>query len=134
MKSRTPRLPSAPLFLDEGLGSRKVADALRAAGATVVLHRDHFAPGTPDDEWLRAAAVNGWVILSKDRAIRRRANERQAVQESAARIFVLTSANMTGEEMAAAFVAALPRIARICATATGPILKAVRRDGKVGDL
>jgi predicted nuclease of predicted toxin-antitoxin system len=134
VKSRSPRLPSDPLLLDEGLGSKKVADALRGVGATVVLHRDHFAPGTPDDEWLRAAAAKGWIILSKDRAIRRRANERQAVTESAARLFVLTSANMTGEEMASAFVAALPRIAKACAAASGPMMKAVHRDGTLDDL
>ena len=134
MRSRSPRLPSDPLFLDEGLGSKKVADALRSAGATVELHRDHFTPGTPDDEWLPAAAANGWIILSKDRAIRRRANERQAVTDSAARLFVLTSANMTGEEMASAFVAALPRIAKACSAASGPMMKVVHRDGTLDDL
>ncbi len=53
--------------------------------------------------------------------------------ESAARIFVLTAANMTGEEMASAFVAALPRIAKVCAAASGPMMK-VHRNGTLGDL
>jgi len=45
---------SAPpvFFIDECLGGPILATALRAAGAGVMLCRDHFLPGAPDAEWL----------------------------------------------------------------------------------
>ncbi len=131
MRSSSPSLPSAPLLLDEGLGTKAVAEALRKAGATVIVHRDRFAPGTPDEEWLRVAGENGWIVLGKDRAIRRRENERRAVVAARVKLFTLTSAGLSGEEMATAFVRALPRIARISAANAGPLVAAVYRDGKV---
>jgi len=131
VRSSSPSLPSAPLLLDEGLGTKAVAEALRKAGATVIVHRDRFAPGTPDEEWLRVAGENGWIVLGKDRAIRRRENERRAVVAARVKLFTLTSAGLSGEEMATAFVRALPRIARISAANAGPLVAAVYRDGKV---
>ena len=59
-------LPDPVLFLDECLGANEVPDALRAAGARVELHRDHFGPATPDEEWLASTGRNGWVVVTKD--------------------------------------------------------------------
>ncbi len=131
MRSSSPSLPSEPLLLDEGLGTKVVASALRAAGATVIVHRDEFEPGTPDQDWLRVAGAKGWVVLGKDRAIRRRHNERQAVIDAKVKLFTLTSADLSGEEMARAFVLALPRIARVAGANAGPFTAAVYRDGRV---
>ncbi len=80
-------------------------------------------------DWLRHAGAAGWLVLSKDKAIRRRSSEREAVQDAGVLMFVLTSASLTGAQMAEAFVAALPRIARIAASAKPPAIYAVSRDG-----
>ncbi len=77
------------------------------------------------------AGAKGWIVLGKDRAIRRRENERQAVLDANVKLFTLTSANLSGQDMAEAFVLALPRIARVVAASTGPLIAAVYRDGKV---
>src|SRR5687767_7315920 len=77
--------PHEPVFfLNEDTSSKQVADALREAGATVILHRDIFAPGTDDRLWIQQVAAKGWVILSRDRGIARNELERQAVTEAKA--------------------------------------------------
>ncbi len=46
-------------------------EALRAVDVTVEIHLDHFAPETPDVEWLSAVTQQGWVVLTKDENIGR---------------------------------------------------------------
>ena len=64
-------LPSPTLFLDECLGARDVAEALRSVGATVEILLDHFDTGTPDEEWLPVIGQREWVLLTKDKLIRK---------------------------------------------------------------
>ena len=99
---------SLTLFLDRSLGKKVVAEALRSAGARVEVHDDHFAQDVDDATWLTAAGRNGWVVLTKDRRIRFRATERQALLEAGVRAFVLTAGDMDGFSMAAVFVKGLP--------------------------
>lgn len=54
----------------------------------------------PDAEWIREAAGRGECILSKDVAVARRPLEAEAIYFSSAKVFVLTSAAITGEQMA----------------------------------
>jgi hypothetical protein len=42
-------------FVDRSLGKKRIAEAMRAAGAQVHVHDDFFAPGAPDVEWLQRA-------------------------------------------------------------------------------
>lgn len=44
--------PDLVLFLDEDTSASRAVRALREAGASVEVHRDHFRPGTPDEDWL----------------------------------------------------------------------------------
>lgn len=44
--------PSVTYLLDENLGGIVISGALKAAGATVEIHGNHFAPGTEDVVWL----------------------------------------------------------------------------------
>ncbi len=126
-------LPHEPVFfLDEDTSSRQVAEALREAGAAVRLHRELFTPGTDDRVWIREVAAKGWAILSRDRRISRNELERQAVMQARARKFTLRSKkNLTGTEMAAAFVKALPQMRTIIAAQPSPLFARVYRDGTV---
>ncbi|MGH9423743.1 MAG: hypothetical protein ACRD3J_27460 [Thermoanaerobaculia bacterium] len=56
-------------FTDRDLGTR-FPEILRAAGLLVERHADHFAPDTPDEEWLEAIGRRGWVALTHDMRIR----------------------------------------------------------------
>lgn len=126
----TPPVPLI-LFIDRSLGRKKVADALRAAGADVKVHDDLFPQDAPDEVWIGEAGREGWTVLSRDERIRYRGVERQAVERHGLGLFVLTSVGLKGEEMAATFVKALPRIGRFVARHRPPFIAKVRRDGTV---
>jgi predicted nuclease of predicted toxin-antitoxin system len=126
------KLPDrAVFFVDRSLGKIKIADALRAAGVQVEVHDDHFATDAPDAVWLKAAGDKGWVVLTKDKNIRYRFGERQAVLASHVRAFVLAAGGLTGDEMAAIYVSALPAIQRFLKKHKGPFIVSVSRTGNL---
>ncbi len=71
------------------------------------------------------------MILSKDKMIRRRLVERDALLQASARAFFLGSGNMTGDEMAEAFVAALPAMRRVVRKTPAPFIASVTKAGTV---
>ena len=125
--------PPEPLvfFIDRSLGRKIVAQALREIGETVEIHDDHFAPDAKDEDWLFEVGKRGWIVLTKDDRIRYRVTERTAIASAKVRAFVLTSTQLQGTEMAAAFIKALPRIKRIVASNAPPFIARVSRTGKV---
>ena len=98
------------MFLDKCLGRYDVANALRAAGARVEVHHDHFDQDAEDAVWLPSVGAKGWIVLSKDRHFRHNYLELVAMFRGNVRAFVLSATDMTGSGMAQAFVAALPHI------------------------
>jgi PIN like domain len=121
-------------FIDRSLGKKIVAQALRKIGETVEIHDDHFAPDAKDEDWLAEVGKRGWIVLTKDDRIRYRVTERTALTSSRVRAFVLTSSQLHGAEMAAAFVNALPRIKRLIAKHAPPFICRVSRSGNVSPL
>jgi PIN like domain len=49
-------------------------------------------PGVRDDGWLPVAGHHGWLVLMRDKHVRRRPGELQALQKNSVRAFVLTGA------------------------------------------
>jgi hypothetical protein len=118
-------------FLDKCLGRATVASALRAEGLHVEIQEDHFPQDTPDHVWVPEVGRRGWVILSKDSALRHNHIELVALLRSNTHSFILTSANQTGAAMGAAFVAAIPQMRRIIAKFQPPCVSAVTPSGVV---
>ncbi|MDP1570379.1 MAG: hypothetical protein Q8L86_10270 [Vicinamibacterales bacterium] len=131
-RSATSTPPSAVrLLIDECLGRVAVPEALRQAGASVVLHSQLFAPGLDDVDWLRQLANHpDLVVLSKDKRIRKRTIELEAVMAGRVRLFVLTAGKLNGAEQAESFVRALTRILRL-ARRPGPFIATVTAGGHV---
>jgi predicted nuclease of predicted toxin-antitoxin system len=124
------KLPERPVFfLDRSLGKHKVANALRKAGVSVEVHEQHFAPDAPDREWLKTVGERSWVVLTKDQKIRYHSREREALLTSGVRAFILTAGSVSAEEMAQAFLVALPRMEKFLSKHQGPFIVAVRRVG-----
>jgi PIN domain-containing protein len=98
---------------------------------SVKIHDDHFKRDEEDRVWLRAVAQHGWVIFTKDQRLRYRPLEIAALRSSRARVFVLVAGSLRGSEIAAAFVAALPRICRILRKHAGPFVARITKDGGV---
>lgn len=116
-------------FLDRSVGKHHVSAALRALGAVVELHDEHFGETTEDAAWIAAVARSGWVILTKDQRIRRRPLERAAVVASGARMFALTSGNLSGPAMAEVFGRHLHKMMRIALGEPAPFIALVSRSG-----
>lgn len=115
-------------FIDECLG-KQVAQALKEAGAKVEVHTDHFDRGTKDTEWIPVVAKNKWIILSKDKHIRTRQLEREAILTNDARAFFLTKGNMTGPDMADTFVKNLNKIKKVVQKKRPPFIATVNKSG-----
>lgn len=123
--------PIATFFIDRSLGKIHVPRTLRSAGWSIVVHDEHFGPRAervPDTEWLAVAGANGWAVLMKDKKIRTRPAERQALINSGVHAFLLTSGSQPGEKNAQLIIDATDRISEIVTT-TGPSLHGLSQSG-----
>ena len=75
-------------FTDRDLGHQFPA-ILREAGIHVERHTDHFDGPEKDEVWLPEVGRRGWIVLTHDRQIRRKVNERKAVMESGVAMFAV---------------------------------------------
>src|SRR4051812_40280099 len=65
-------------IVDECVSQRHVPDALSAAGHTVHLLPVVFGTGALDPDWLPLVGERGWVLITKDKNIRKRPIEMRA--------------------------------------------------------
>jgi len=118
-------------FIDRSLGVDPIRTELIKVGLAVEIHDDHFARDEEDRVWLRVVGERGWIVLTKDQKLRYRRLEMAALRASRARVFVLTAGNLRGAEIAAVFLAALPRIRRLLRSRPGPFVARVSQSGHV---
>ena len=97
---------------------------------TVYKVTDKFERGVSDPEWLPEAGRNGWIVLTKDKAIRRRPNEMMALMNSGVRAFVLAAGEITGADQAALFVRILPKMLELIDRLAPPFLVRVSKGGR----
>ena len=96
------------------------------------IYADHFKPGTPDECWIPKVAQRGWIILTKDHRLRHRRPVLKVMKGTEARVIVLKkSADLSGDEMAAIYMKALPAIYRAAKRVEPPFIAKVGKDGKV---
>ena len=128
-----PRPREAPVFfIDHCLGTEKVAQRLRTEGVDArVLVDAGFSANSEDVDWLPVVAAKGWAILTKDKRIRRRAIERQAIHESGAGAFILSASGLGGDAIADALVRALPRMIQVWNQRERPFIATVNARGVV---
>lgn len=111
---------------------RKLASALAQAGVRAINHDAVFQrQDTPDEEWLARAGAEGWVVITKDKLIRKRPIERQALLSSGVRAFVFSGGNLSGIEMAESISRALPRMLRLIASTPPPFIARITGSGDV---
>lgn len=65
----------------------------------------------PDERWLDDAGRRGWVVVTKDQAIRRRPAERRAFLRAKARVVCLTTGDVTPADNVEFLRANLARLA-----------------------
>lgn len=72
-----------------------------------------FSTGTQDVDWLPQVGQRRWILITKDKSIRKREIELRALNQARVRTFVLTAAGLTGEEQAGVLKEALPAMLRL---------------------
>lgn len=118
------------IFVDRSLG-RKIAAPLVDAGAIVHLHDDHFAQNVDDEKWLTEVGKRGWLVLTKDKWIRRRPLQREALLNANLKVFCFMSGSIPFSEMAEIFAKALPAIERIATNTPAPFIAGIYKDASV---
>jgi hypothetical protein len=118
---------SVVYFTDRDLGLTFPA-TLREAGVDVELHRDHFRPTTPDDEWLATVSARGWVAVTHDARIRYKPNELAAIVKHRARVLVIVG-KAPLPALAQSFVRTRQRIEAFLANHEAPVVGKVYRAG-----
>ncbi len=104
--------------------------ALREAGWTLRTHHEVYGERderVSDVEWLELCGREGLPVLTKDRRLRYRPAEIEAIRRLDVRAFVLTGGSLRAIEQAARFQRSRLRIEAACA-APGPFVYAVHAD------
>jgi predicted nuclease of predicted toxin-antitoxin system len=100
-------------FVDRSLGRYDVVDALRAAGENAHAHDSHFDQNTPDVEWLAEVGKRRWVVLTKDKNLRRNELEHLTIVNAKVACFMLGRGDVTAATMGRVFVDSLPQMKRV---------------------
>lgn len=122
-------MPSGRVYwVDRCLGGTIVPDALRTAGVAVKVYGDLYDdPRVADVDWIPEVTARGWVILTKDKQIRRSPVEVAALRRAKACCVCLSSKNMRGDEQAACLVDHWKTIDSLVASKRAPLIVMVTR-------
>jgi len=116
-------------FIDRGIGSRIVPNALRAAGWTLVTMDELYgtleSQRTDDVDWIAEAADRGEVSICKDTAVASNPEEAQTIYMHAARVFAFANKHLTGQQMADLLLRWQSEIWSISERAAGPYVFAI---------
>ena len=116
------RLKRTVFYLDESIYSRRLAEGMRAAGASVTTPYEAELAGSTDENWLVAVGERRWLALMRDQNIRRRALEKQALVSAEVGAFVCTAGEGAAGETTEAIVALLQKMVSIAASERRPFI------------
>jgi hypothetical protein len=96
-------------------------------------HRDHFAPDAEDEAWIPAIASRGWIIVTRDFAIKRRPAEREAWNTANATVIMVRGEKLSAEDMSKLLLVAHARrrLDNYIAKRTPPMILYVNPDGQL---
>lgn len=95
---------------------------MRAAGATVEHAGGAFPRGAQDHVYLAGCGAKGWIVLTRDKRIRRRELEKETLRRHGVGAFALTAGQATAEETAAVVVPLLAKMVNISISEKKPFL------------
>jgi hypothetical protein len=131
--SNNAALPDAPpLFIDRCAWSNRLGEALTKYGIPFIPHHDRFAPACPDEEWLKIAGKESWIVLTRDKNIRRKPNELRAFREHGVIAFVLTGGDATAADTASLVTTLYPRMLRKAQGVRPPAMFTLTMGGSIG--
>jgi voltage-gated potassium channel Kch len=87
-----------------------------------------------DVEWLTVSGEEGWVVFTRDKNIRLRSIERDALISARVAVFVFTGGNASGVETTEAILVALPKVDRFLKSNAPPFICRITATGQVESL
>jgi hypothetical protein len=130
-----PRRPPEALvyYLDANLDGPDLVGRLRAGGMPCEPHRDHSAPDERDDAWIPRIASRGWVIVTRDFAIKRRPTEREAWSRANATVLMIRGEKLSAEDMSRMLLGAHAhdRLDNYIAKRLSPMILYLNPDGRL---
>lgn len=136
-KSRKPSaasnksLPDQVIFIERNLGKHIVAQILQNVGEQVEVHDDHLPQDAADEEWIQLVGEKGWLAVTKDKNIRYRQSELEAIKKYKARIFVIRAKNVTADDIGNILLKASRRMKKFSARTKAPFVAAIHGDGSL---
>lgn len=122
------------LFIDRCAWSNRLGEALTAANISYIPHHQRFAPDCPDEEWLPVAGKAGWIVLTRDKNIRRKPNELRAFKENRVLAIVLASGQASAADTADLVVRLYPKLMRKMQNTKPPAMFAVTLMGGISSV
>ena len=108
-----------------------IADALRSIGVRVEVHDDHLPIDAPDENWIALVGQRNWIALTKDKNLRYRYAEIEAIKRHRARVFVIRAKNVTSQEIAEILGRFARRIQRFAHRHKSPLVAGIDRSGSI---
>jgi len=108
-----------------------LVQALNDFGLNIEIHDDHFENDVEDPVWLIECGKNNWVVLSKDKNIKKNLLERQALLNAGVAAFFLTTGGMSADETVQALIKALKIISNLIQSQPKPFIARINLDGEV---
>ena len=119
------------IFIDRSI-PRSVARALKEVRDDVLWLEDRFAHNTRDEDWLRSAGEEQWLVISRDKKIRTRPAERQAILDGRVGCFILTQGrDPTRWQYLKLLALTLDEMERVDARTVRPFIYSVGRTGSM---
>jgi len=113
------------------LGRHVLANRLRQSGFVVEVHDDHLPIDSPDEDWIELASRKNWIAVTKDKNIRYRYAEIDAIKRFNACVFVIRAKNTTADDIANMLIKAKNRIERHVKSTSKPFVSGIDRSGKI---
>ncbi|MBZ5598564.1 MAG: hypothetical protein LAN83_09590 [Acidobacteriia bacterium] len=133
--SQSPLELPFPIFIDENHCRNKAFLAgLDEAKLKYELHCNYFERGADDIKWIRFAGEQGWLVVTTDDRVRRRALEKRGILRRKVRLFVFTDNNTFGAAMAQRLITAIPEMKTLIARQSPPLMASITKAGNVVQL
>jgi len=118
------------IFIDRSI-PKGVAEALKQVREDVYWLEDKFRHDAKEPEWLEEAGRNGWLVISRDKKIRTRPGERQALIQYKVGCFCLTQKQALSRwDYLKLLSGTLDEMERLFSETDRPFLYSVSRLGK----
>ncbi len=127
--SPTERLKDFVFFVDRSSGKGSFVEGLKELGLNIEKHDDHFPQTALDFEWISKCGEMNWVVISRDKNIKKNPLEREALIRAGIATFFFTSGEITNQQKIEFFTASLKQIAKIVINQPRPFVARINRDG-----